>query len=436
MMDNKELILAVKALEVEKGIDPEVLYTTIEAAIVSGIKRKQVSDYKNEVKDHEEINKPQYEELEATLDRQTGKIDIYLLRTVVEEVTDELNEISVDEAKEKYHVFEIGALVKEPITVDTKTMGRMVAQTAKQIITQKIREIERNNLYEEFVKKEKDIVTGVVTRKSLVEKGEMKNKKGNLVLDADGRPVIKEVFNVFLSINNGEFILPPDEQIENEVYAIGQRLKVYVVNVKKTTKAPIVTISRRHKELIKRLFELEVPEIYDGTVVIKDIAREAGSRTKMSVYSSNDEVDPIGACIGPKGARIGNVLQEIGQDKDPGEKIDIIVYSDDPAVYIENALAPAKIIDIRLNEEGKEAKVLVAKDIFSLAIGKDGQNVRLAARLTGWKIDILSDEMVSSLDEVSMESPKAVVAEAIEAAEEAEGIIDELDTGGGTDSED
>ena len=433
-MDNKELILAVKALEVEKGIDPEVLYTTIEAAIVSGIKRKQISDYKNEVKDPIEAAKPQYENLEAILDRDTGKIDIYLLRTVVEEVADELNEISVEEAKIKYHVFEIDSLVKEPITVDTKTMGRMVAQTAKQIITQKIREIERNNLYEEFVKKEKDIVTGVVTRKSLVEKGELKDKKGNTVLNSEGRPVIKEIYNVFLAINNGEFILLPDEQIENEIYTIGQRLKVYVVNVKKTTKAPIVTISRCHKELIKRLFELEVPEIYDGTVVIKDIAREAGSRSKMSVYSSNDEVDPIGACIGPKGSRIGNVLQEIGQDTDPGEKIDIIVYSENPAIYIENALAPAKIIDIRLNEDAKEAKVLVAKDIFSLAIGKDGQNVRLAARLTGWKIDILSDEMVSSLDDVSMESPQKEISEDV-AEQEVETIEDE-DTGGGTDSED
>ena len=433
-MDNKELILTVKALNVEKGIDPEVLYTTIEAAIVSGIKRKQISDYKNEMKDPIEGAKPQYENLEAILDRETGKIDIYFLRTVVEEVSDELNEISVEEAKEKYHVFEIGSLVKEPITVDTKTMGRMVAQTAKQIITQKIREIERNNIYDEFVKKEKDIVTGVVTRKSLVEKGELKDKKGNTVLDSDGRPVIKEVYNVFLAINNGEFILPPDEQIENEIYTIGQRLKVYVVNVKKTTKAPIVTISRRHKELIKRLFELEVPEIYDGTVVIKDIAREAGSRSKMSVYSSNDEVDPIGACIGPIGSRIGNVLQEIGQDTDPGEKIDIIVYSENPAIYIENALAPAKIIDIRLNEEAKEAKVLVAKDLFSSAIGKDGQNVRLAARLTGWKIEIVSDEMVSSLEDISMESPKKEIVEDL--AEEETVIIEDKDTGGGMDSED
>ena len=435
-MDNKELILAVKALEVEKGIEPEVLYTTIEAAIVSGIKRKQISDYKNEMKDTVEVAKPQYENLEAILDRETGEIDIYLLRTVVEEVTDELNEISVKEAKEKYHVFEIGSLVREPITVtvDTKTMGRMVAQTAKQIITQKIREIERNNLYEEFVRKKKDIVTGVVIRKSLVEKGQLKDKKGHAILDSEGHPIVKEVYNVFLAINNGEFILLPDEQIENEIYTIGQHFKVYVVNVKKTTKAPIVTISRRHKELIKRLFELEVPEIYDGTVIIKDIAREAGSRSKMSVYSSNEEVDPIGACIGPKGARIGNVLQEIGQDTEPGEKIDIIGYSENPAIYIENALAPAKILDIRLNEDAKEAKVLVAKDVFSLAIGKNGQNVRLAARLTGWKIDIVSDEMVSSLDDVSIESTEKEVLE--ERAKAVVETIENEDTGGGTDSED
>ena len=414
-MDNKELILAVKALETEKGIDPEALYTTIEAAIVLGIKRKQISDHKNELKDTNEALRPQYRNLEAILDRETGKIDIYLLRIVVEEVTDKLNEISVKEAKEKYHVSEIDSLVRESISVDTKAMGRMIAQTAKQIITQKIREIERTNLYEEFVKKEKDIVTGIVTRKSLVEKVKLKDKKGHFILDGEGYPITKEVYNVFLTINNSEFILPPDEQIENEIYKIGQRLKIYVVNVKKTTKAPIVIISRRHKELVKRLFELEVPEIYDGTVVIKDIAREAGSRSKMSVYSFNEEVDPIGACIGSRGVRIGNVLREIGQDAGLCEKIDIIAYSENPSIYIKNALAPAKILDISLNENTKEAKVLVDKDVFSLVIGKNGQNVRLAVRLTGWKIDIVSDEIMFNLNGVSMESSeKEVSGESLE----------------------
>lgn len=432
-MDNKELILAVKALEVEKGIDSEVLYNTIETAIVSGIKRKQIRDYKNEVKNIVETTKPQYENLKAILDRKTGKIDIYLLRTVVEEITDELNEISLKEAREKYHISEIGSFIKEPIKVDAKIMGRMVAQTAKQIITQKIREIERNNLYEEFVKKEKDIITGVVTRKSLIEKGQFKNKKAHSILDNEGHNIAKESYNIFLAIDNNEFILPPDEQIVNEFYTIGQRLKVYVVNVKKTTKTPIIIISRRHKELIKRLFELEVPEIHDGIVVIKDVAREAGSRSKISVYSSNKEVDPIGACIGLRGVRISNILQEIGQNAVPGEKIDIIAYSENSSIYIKNALAPAKILDIRLNEHTKEAKVLVAKDIFSLAIGKDGQNVRLAARLTGWKIDIISDEIISNLDDVSIkflekeiseESPE-ILAEIVEGKNIESGIDSE-----------
>lgn len=374
---NKELIEAVKILENEKGISGEMLFETIESAIILGLKRKHATDHKNEKGDM----KTPYDNVKAVLNRETGEIKIYQTKKVVLEVTNEDEEISLDEARAEYGIEEAGGEITLELPMETQVMGRMVAQTAKQIITQKIREIERSNIFDEFSKREKDLITGVISRISPVNKEDTSDNK----------------YNVFLSIGNGEVILPPEEQVENERYHIGERLKVYLVNVKKTTKNPIITISRRHKDLIRRLFELEVPEIHDGTVVIKSIAREAGSRSKIAVFSKAENVDPVGACIGTKGSRIGNVLNELGGSKETGEKIDIIEYSEDVAQYISNALAPAQILDIVLKEEAKEAKVLVAKDIFSLAIGKDGQNVRLAAKLTGWKIDIVSDEQVESI---------------------------------------
>lgn len=373
---NKELIEAVQTLEKEKGISGEMLFETIKSAIIMGLKRKHTTDHKNEKGD---IKTP-YDNVKAELNKENGKIRIYQLKKVVDKVNNEDEEISLKEAEKDYDIHELGEIAKVEIPMDTKVMGRMVAQTAKQIITQKIREIERNNIFEEFSKKEKDLITGVVSRISPVNKEEDNSK-----------------YNVLINIGNSEVILPPEEQVENERYHIGERIKVYLVNVKKTTKNPIITISRRHKELIKRLFELEVPEIHDGTVAIKSITREAGSRTKIAVFSNLENVDPVGACIGTKGSRIGNVLNELGGSKESGEKIDIIEYSEDIAQYISNSLAPAQILDISLDLEKKEAKVLVSKDIFSLAIGKDGQNVRLAAKLTGWKIDIINDEQVDKV---------------------------------------
>lgn len=388
-MNNKDLIKAVSMLEKEKGVDAEVLYETIEMAIVLGIKKKQTSDYKNESQESDH-----YENIEAELNRDTGDIKVYLLKDIVAEVQDELNQISLEEALKIDKTALIGGVIKEEMHVDTKDMGRMVAQTAKQIITQKVREVERNNLFDQFVKKEREVVSGVITRISPAGKVEVKDKKGNIITH-------KEVFDVFLAIGNGEFILHPEEQIDNEEYHIGERLKVYIVGVKKTTKNPVVIISRRHKELIKRLFEMEVPEIHDGTIAIKDIAREAGSRTKISVYSNRAEVDPIGSCIGPRGGRITNILKDLDGGGDRGEKIDIILYSENPEEYIKNALAPATVLEILVNPDKKESKILVKDDVFSLAIGKDGQNVRLAAKLTGFKIDILSTAKVSSLKDES-----------------------------------
>lgn len=365
-------------LEEQKGISAELLFDTIEQAIVMGLKRKHSTD--NKLEKQPDAKTP-YDNVEARLNRQTGEIHIYSVKEIVDVVEDDNSEISREDAMRKFGTDELGAVIREELDMDTKSMGRMVAQTAKQIITQKIREIERSNIFDEFSKREKDLMTGIISRISPV------NKEDN----SDGK------YNVFLTIGSGEVILPPEEQVENERYHIGERLKVYLVNVKKTTKNPVITISRRHKDLIKRLFELEVPEIHDGTVLIKGIAREAGSRSKIAVFSTQENVDPVGACIGTKGSRIGNVLAELGSSRETGEKIDIIEYSEKMEEYISNALAPAQILDIVLNEDEKEAKVLVARDIFSLAIGKDGQNVRLAAKLTGWKIDILSDEQVESL---------------------------------------
>ena len=373
------IIQAVQAIADAKGINPELLFETIETAIVMGLKRKHATEYN---KEKDAVIVTPYDNVIAELNRETSEIKVFQVKEVVETVEDALNEIELKEALIIDETTLLGQSVLVEMPIDTKEMGRMVAQTAKQIITQKIREIERSNVFDEFSKKEKDLLTGVISRITPVNGEESKEGK----------------YNVFLTIGNGEVILPPEEQVENERYVTGQHLKVYLVNVKKTTKNPVITISRRHKDLIKRLFELEVPEIHDGAVVIKGIAREAGSRSKVAVASTMDNVDPVGACIGTRGSRIGEVLRNLGTTKVSGEKIDIIEYLEKIEEYISNALAPAQILGIRVNEETKEAKVLVAKEIFSLAIGKDGQNVRLAAKLTGWKIDILSNEQVDSLD--------------------------------------
>lgn len=376
------IVKAVALLAEEKGINAELLYDTIETAIVMGLKRKHATEIGKE-KDAN-VATP-YDNVEAKLNRETSEIKVYVLKQIVEEIEDPETEVTLEEAAAQFGDVEMGDVVRYEMETDTREMGRMVAQTAKQIITQKIREIERGNVFEGFIKKEKELVTGEISRIQPV-------------LDEDGKETGK--YNVFLKIDHTEVILPPEEQVENERYVTDQRLKVFVVNVKRTTKSPVITISRRHKDLIKRLFEQVVPEIQDGTVLVKGIAREAGSRSKMAVASTITNVDPVGSCIGQGGGRIGEVLTYLNSSKEGGEKIDIIEYSDRIEKYISNALAPAKVMDIRVNLDTKEAKVLVSRDIFSLAIGKDGQNVRLAAKLTGWKIDIVSDEQVSSLDDL------------------------------------
>lgn len=274
-------------------------------------------------------------------------------------MTDSLLEMDLVEARSFDPTAKIGDILS--IEVTPRKFGRIAAQTAKQVVMQRIREAERNIIYEEFSGRETDIVTGVIQRF---------DKK-----------------NVIIDLGKTEVVLPVNEQIPSETYNQGNRIKVYILEVKKTTKGPQITVSRSHPGLVKRLFELEVPEIYEGLVEIKGIAREAGSRTKISVYSKNQNVDPVGACVGPKGSRVQSIVDELH-----GEKIDIIKWDKDLTEYISNALSPAKVLNASIEENTKTARVIVSESQLSLAIGKEGQNARLAARLTGWKIDIKSQD--------------------------------------------
>lgn len=286
---------------------------------------------------------------------------VYSEKTVVEEVTDKITEISIADAKLIDAKYEIGDIVQMEVT--PRNFGRIAAQKAKQVVVQKIREEERKSLYNQYYGKEKDIVTGIVQR--YVGK------------------------NVTINLGKVDAVLTENEQVKGEVFRPTERIKLYVVDVKDTTKGPKITVSRTHPELVKRLFEAEVAEVRDGTVEIKSISREAGSRTKIAVWSNNPDVDPVGACVGVNGSRVNAIVDELR-----GEKIDIINWSEDPAVLIENALNPAKVVSVDVDEEEKCASVIVPDYQLSLAIGKEGQNARLAARLTGYKIDIKSESQV------------------------------------------
>ena len=338
---NSEFFKAIDLIEAEKGIPADYMFEKVEAALLSAAK-KAFGTADNAL---------------VVINRDRKDIKLYQVKTIVETVEDEALEISLDELKAKGSKrAKIGAQIK--LEVKTKEFGRIAAQTAKQVIIQGIRDAERGLLYQEFNGKESEIVTATVTR-----------------VESSG--------NATLEIGKSEAMLVKSEQIPGETLKEGDRIKIYVVEVRKTQKGPQVLISRTHAGLVKRLFELEIPEIFDGTVEIKSVIREAGSRTKIAVYSSNEEVDPIGACIGSKGMRITNICNEL-----KGEKIDIIKYSDNPEEFIAQALAPATIISVLADETDKTCSVIVSDDQLSLAIGKEGQNARLAAKLTGYKIDI------------------------------------------------
>ena len=350
---NEEFVGALKELIKEKGISEELLFTTIQDAMVAAYKKNYANVNTNA------------QNVKVNMDRETGEIHVYAQKTVVDEVYDDVTEISLEEAKELSPKNEVDDIIN--IEVTPKKFGRVAAQLAKQVVTQRIKEAERNIIYNEYKEKEFDIITGIILRK---DKG-----------------------IVFVNLGKIEGIIGPNEQIPNEEYKFNERLKLYIVEVKNGTKGPQIHVSRTHPGLVKRLFELEVPEIFEGVVEIKNISREAGSRSKIAVYSNDEEVDPMGACVGPKGARVQSIVNEL-----KNEKIDIIKWSKDPEEFIANSLSPAKVLDVVVNEENKTCKVVVDDNQLSLAIGKEGQNVRLAAKLTNWKIDIKSKSQKDAQD--------------------------------------
>ena len=343
---NAEFFSAIEDIEKEKGIPRQYMYDKINQAMLAAFRKDNPDAGDNVVIDMNEEKK---------------KIEMYVLMNVVEQVEDPATEISVEKARTINKRAKEGTTMKIP--VETKKFGRIAAQAAKQVIIQGIREAERGLVYEEFTSKEHEILTGIVSR--------IDPRNGSVSIKISSNSEFTEA------------VLPISEQIKSENLTEGSRIKVYVVEVRNSTRGPQVLISRTHPGLVKRLFELEVPEIYDGTVEIKSIAREAGSRTKMAVWSNDPEVDPIGACVGPKGGRVAAIVDELG-----GEKIDIVKYSDEIEEYVAAALAPAEVVSVTKLDEGKSCRVVVPDAQLSLAIGKEGQNARLAAKLTGYKIDI------------------------------------------------
>ena len=339
---NTELLEALTILEKEKDISKETLLDAIENSLI------------NACKNH--FGKA--DNIKVIMDRETCDYQLIQEKTVVDEVMDNVEEISLEDAKNIDKKYEIGDIVQIP--VESKSFGRIATQNAKNLILQKIREEERKVIYDQYFEKEKDIVTGIVQRYV-------------------GR-------NISVNLGKVDAMLTENEQVKGEVFQPTERIKLYVVEVKNTTKGPKILVSRTHPELVKRLFEAEVTEVRDGVVEIRSIAREAGSRTKIAVWSNDPDVDPVGACVGMNGARVNTIVNELR-----GEKIDIINWSDNPGILIENALSPAKVISVMADPDEKTASVIVPDYQLSLAIGKEGQNARLAARLTGYKIDIKSE---------------------------------------------
>jgi transcription termination/antitermination protein NusA len=345
---NTDFMDALNTLEKEKGIGKEIIIEAIEAALISGYKR----------------NFNQAQNVRVDINRDSGSIRVFARKQVVEEVFDSRLEISEDAAKAINPQYEADDIVE--IEVTPKDFGRIAAQTAKQVVTQRVREAERGIIYADFIDREEDIMTGIVQRQ-------------------DSR-------FIYVDLGKVEALLPLSEQMPNETYKHNDRIKAYITKVEKTTKGPQILISRTHPGLLKRLFELEVPEIFDGTVELKSVAREAGDRSKIAVHAENPEVDPIGSCVGPKGQRVQTIVNEL-----KGEKIDIVRWSEDPVEYVANALSPAKVVQVKVNEAEKMTQVIVPDYQLSLAIGKRGQNARLAAKLTGWKIDIKSQSEAENL---------------------------------------
>ena len=377
-MDNgRELIDALVQVSQEKGIDQEVIFEAIETSLVSACK-KQIG---------------QSADVRVVIDRETGKYTALASKTVSETVTDPLTEITLDDARIINSKLEIGDIVETDVT--PKNFGRISAQTAKQVVVQKFREAEREILYNEYIEKEHDIITATVQRR-------------------DRR-------NVIVNIGRLEALIPPSEQMPRESYQFSDRIRVYVTEVKQSGKGPTVSVSRTHPDLLRKLFEQEVPEVADEVVEIKSVAREAGSRSKVAVCTKHPHVDPIGACVGPNGQRVNIISSELR-----GEKLDIILWNEDPAKYIANALSPSKVVAVAVNVPDLLARVVVPDHQLSLAIGREGQNARLAARLTGWRIDIKSEAQARGTDFLIFPKPElkgemeAAYAEFYEETEETE----------------
>ena len=354
-IDNKELILALEELEKEKGIKKAYLIESIETALVTAYKK----------------NFDSADNVKVVMDNTTGEAHLYAVKEVVEVAEDSKLQISLEQAKKISKKLEIGDTVD--IEMVPKDFGRIAAQTAKQVIIQKLREVERDLIFNEFNDRKGEIVSGIV----------QKAESGVVIMD----------------LGKLEGVMPQKEQIPTEHYKVNDKIKGYVLDVVRGLKGnPQVIVSRASAEFVRKLFELEIPEIYEGLIEIKSVSRDAGSRSKVAVYSTNPDIDPVGSCVGQKGVRIQNIINELN-----GEKIDVIEWNNDPSIYIVSALLPAKVLAVDIKEEEKFAQVIVPDDQLSLAIGKSGQNARLAAKLTNWKIDIKSEtqfrEMLANMQE-------------------------------------
>ena len=387
-MDRVEFIEALKLIEKEKGIDREIIFEATETSLVSACKKNSGSG----------------QNIKVVIDRESGDVACYAQKTVANPVEDSQNEISLEAARVLDPNYAVGDVIDFEVT--PKDFGRISAQTAKQVVVQKFREAEREILYNQYITKEREVVTGIVQR--------------------------KERRNVIVQMGKIDAVLAANEQIPGEQYNFMDRVKVYVLEVKQTTKGPQIFVSRTHPELVKRLFEQEVPEVHDGTVEIKSIAREAGSRTKIAVYSKNENVDALGACVGQNGYRVNVIVSELG-----GEKIDVINWSEDPKEFIAAALSPSKVLAVALNRKEQSAKIVVPDHQLSLAIGKEGQNARLSAKLTGWRIDIKSETQALETnflmeDEEDFDE-EMETAEAVDEMEETAEAVEET---AGTDAED
>ncbi|NLN83829.1 MAG: transcription termination/antitermination protein NusA [Firmicutes bacterium] len=345
---NKEFIEALAAVAKERNISEEMLFKTVEQALVSAYKRS-FSNATN---------------VRVSIDTVSGELNVFSQKTIVEEIKDPRSEETLENAKRINPEYQLGDIIENEVT--PQDFGRIAAQTAKQVVVQRLREAERGMVYDQYADREGEIIGGMIQR----------YEQKNIIVELD---------------NQVEALLPLSEQVMGEDYSVGKRLSFFVVEVKRSMKGPQIIASRSHPGLLRRLFELEVPELYDGTVEMKSIAREAGQRSKVAVYSKHEDIDPVGACVGPKGARVQAVVNELN-----GEKIDIVNYSEDMAEYVANALSPAKTIYVDVLEDGKSARVIVPDYQLSLAIGKEGQNARLAAKLTNFKIDIKSESQAES----------------------------------------